>query len=274
MSAPDLICDAWTFDVGGEASSPEEFAEQILQCVLRSAQGGAQVVLLPEYTWLGLSRFVPRLPELADLIWNSLWPALAERLPSGLFVVAGTAPYRRKDGALFNRAVLPPGSAPQDKLTLTPWEREFETGDSLEIYEVGGARIAILICLDVEVPEHAARLRGREIDLILVPSATESVLGVERVQRCASARAVELGCAVMVSHLTGRGASELIDLNVGTTALFLPSQQCFAEANRQCLSPLRESGCHEQRFLLDLAALRSCRQPGPETSPGALPLNE
>jgi predicted amidohydrolase len=93
----------------------------------------------------------------------------------------------------------------QDKLHLTPWESAFSPGDTLHLWHFAGLRIAVIICLDIEIPELSARLRDEEVDLILCPSATETVLGVERVDRCASARAVELGCHVAVSHLTRHG---------------------------------------------------------------------
>jgi predicted amidohydrolase len=68
----------------------------------------------------------------------------------------------------------------------------------LRVWEFGGVRFAVIICLDIEIPEISAKLRGRGVDVILVPSATETILGVERVDRCASARAVELGAIVGV----------------------------------------------------------------------------
>ena len=259
-----LTIEAWSFDPGTPARSPGDFAEAVLACIHQSCEAGAGVVVLPEFLWLGLQRFEPDLKKVARLFWGDLWPECSRQVPPEVLVLAGTAPHGV--AALTNRAVL---SLPheQDKLCLTPWESDFRGGEALEVFPFRGCRVAVLICLDVEIPELVPRLRGRDLDLLLVPSATESLLGVERVHRCASARAVELGCAVVVSPLTGKGPGDLIDESLGHTAFYLPSQSPFADGEREIRGPLHTSGNHRQRFILDLEALRRCRAAGRETNP-------
>ena len=108
------------------------------------------------------------------------------------------------------------------------------------------------------------------VDVILVPSATETVLGVERVGRCASARAVELGCVVGVCHLTGKTEVELIDVNVGRTGVYWPSQAAFRDAPRWSESEIIESGIHKQRLILDPKLLQVMRRMPLETNPSLL----
>ena len=208
------------------------------------------------------------------LFWNEMWPMMQTRLNrADKAVVLGTAPHWDEGTKrLFNRApIICEGRAlHQDKLHLTPWENAFSPGESLRLWKFGGLTIAVIICLDIEVPELAARLRGRGVDLILVPSATENILGVERVDRCASARAVELGCCVGVAHLVGRAESDLIDDNVGRTAFYTPSQAAFFAQSRIDESPVVESGFQKLRCLVDATALAQMRSALGETNPALL----
>jgi len=103
-----------------------------------------------------------------------------------------------------------------------------------------------------------------------VPSATETILGVERVDRCASARAVELGCIVAVCHLTGKAVTDLIDVNVGRTAVYFPSQAAFRNDSRWDESEIYESGMHKQRLTLDPKLLQVMRRMPLETNPSLL----
>lgn len=269
--------DLWTFDVGVQAKSPQNYAEECLRRVEESWNGGSDLVLFPEFCWVGLERFVANdkgLRGVSDLFWNELWPVMQTRLARlDKAAVLGTAPFwDERTKRLFNRApIICEGRAlHQDKLHLTPWENAFSPGEALRIWKFAGLTIAVIICLDIEVPELAAQLRGRGVDLILVPSATENILGVERVNRCASARGVELGCCVGVAHLVGRAETDLIDDNVGLTAFYTPSQAAFGSESRINESPVIESGFQKLRCLVDPAALAQMRAAIGETNPALL----
>jgi predicted amidohydrolase len=140
----------------------------------------------------------------------------------------------------------------------------------VHLWTLRGVTFAVVICLDIEVPELSVALRGRGVDCLLVPSATESVLGVERVGRCASARAVELCCHVGVSQLVGHTDSELVDENVGRLAWLNPSQSPFLSAGRETISDLQDQGFHVMRCRLDASALASARANLSETNPSLL----
>ena len=280
-----LKLDLRTFDVGAAAASPADFAELVTSCVIESWNNGADIVVFPEFTWMGLERFVSgpdKLAGVADLFWNDLWIGIRETLDRpDKAVVLGTVPFLESDGSLKNRApILCEGRVfHQDKIHLTPWESAFTGGGPLRVWRFRGCKIAVVICLDVEIPELSAALRGSGLDLMLVPSATENMLGVERVGRCADARAVELGCYVGVSHLVGRTESELIDENIGQLALFSPSQSPFQEINRRDGSDIFHDGFHCRSFGLDRDALAKTRALHGETDPskvlpGAVILSE
>lgn len=271
-----LNLDLWTCDVGAKANAPEEYAQLLAQKVLQSWDGGADVVLLPEYAWMGLERFVsgPRkVRAVAELFWNQLWPILRVTLSrSGKAVVLGTAPFVLPDGTLRNRApILCDGrELHQDKLQLTPWESAFGGGEALHLWKFKGVTFAVLVCLDIEIPETAAALRGRGVDCILVPSATESILGVERINRCASARAVELGCCVGVAHLTGVAESQLVDQNMGGLGWYVPSQGGFVEKKRERRTDAVLQGFEVLSITMEQNLLRQSRANTAETNPANL----
>ncbi|MCB1236279.1 MAG: hypothetical protein KDM91_14515 [Verrucomicrobiae bacterium] len=287
MPAPEshaLTIDLWTFDIGAAADSPEAFAAACIDRAADSWTGGADLVLFPEYLWAGLGRFPDAAKRehpvrtAARLFWEDIWPALLERHYrhfSGKAAVLGTAPFFEPESRrLRNRSpiLLSGGRAAfQDKICLTPWEKSFAGGESLKIHEFLGWRFAVLVCLDIEIPELAVQLREQAVDLLLVPSATESILGCERIARCASARAVELGCYVAVAHLTGGDpALDLIDENLGRTAFFAPSQAPFLETEREARGKIHRDGFHRTRVVADPAALAAMRADRVETNPARL----
>lgn len=267
-----LKIDLMTFDVGEPCGCPADFSRLITDRVLQSWDGGANIAVFPEFAWMGLERFIhddDKIGGVADLFWNSLWPGMLASLSRpGHAAVLGTVPF--KDGAcLRNRAPIVDGGEArhQDKIHLTPWEDAFTGKGPLRIWNFKGIRIAVVICMDIEIPEISAALRGREVDLILVPSATESILGVERVGRCADARSVELACHVALCHLVGRTESVLIDENIGRLAVYSPSQSPFAAVPRSQVSPLHDAGFHRLSVDLDIATLRQFRADATETDP-------
>jgi predicted amidohydrolase len=232
-----------------------------------------------------------RLVKVANLFWKELWPGLQRELGrAGKAVVLGSVPcisagvqasacqedysdrLKPAHQQFHNRVpILCDGrSLYQDKLHLTPWESVFAPGEALHLWSLRGVTFAVVICLDIEVPELSVALRGRGVDCLLVPSATESVLGVERVGRCASARAVELCCHVGVSQLVGRTESELVDENVGRLAWLNPSQSPFLSAGRETVSDLHDQGFHVTRCRLDALALAAARANRTETNPSLL----
>ena len=266
--------DAWNFDVGVEAASAEDYASQCLACVEQSWDEGADLVLLPEYCWMGLEPLVEGGPQgVAEWFWGKWWPEHKSRLmiPSKAAVL-GTVPFSPGDGMMLNRApIVSDGwELHQDKMALTPWEDQFTGGRELKLWEFSGLKVAVLVCLDIEVPEWAVMLRESKVDLILVPSATETMMGVERINRCASARAVELGCAVVVAHLIGTSRSSLIDDNLGCTAMYLPSQSAFASMERVHQAATRTKGTFRETFELNPALLSQCRLAMQETNPAQL----
>lgn len=263
----DVIVDAWTADVG----TSEDLVDAVASRTEQSWDSGADIVLFPEYTWAAL-HVSPA--DVAEDFQRRVLPLLQQRLTrKGKLAVLGSSLIRKEStGTLRNRAsIMADGEwLAQDKLFMTPWESAFQGGDALRVFTFQGLRIAVIICLDIEMPELSVLLRGQGVDLILVPSATETIQGVERVTRCASARAVELGCAVVVSPLVGKCQSDLVDDNLGKLACYLPSQAAFKKSPRVQESEVFDDGFHCSRFTLPLSRLTSMRRSTVETNPSLL----
>lgn len=271
-----LTIDLRTCDVGVRAGSREEVVRSIVMQTEKGWDDGADVVVFPEYSWMLLEPFATgddKVRGVAELFWETVWPELLPKLSRpDKAVVLGTVPCELPDGTLRNRAPILCGGHDlfQDKINLTPWERMFGGGDTVRLWQFKGAKFAVLVCLDIEVPELAAALRGRGVDAILVPSATESMMGLERIGRCASARSVELCCYVGVAHLTGTAKSELVDKNVGRAAWFTPSQSAFEEERRVLTTETVWSGSERQLGRMDMRRLARSRSVRMETNPALL----
>jgi predicted amidohydrolase len=266
--------DAWNIDVGTPATSADAFGLQLLHHVVSSWDQGADLVLMPEYCWLGAEPHLGGgLDTVAAWFWEHFWPIHRhELIRPEKAAVLGTVPCRQPDGSLRNRAPIVADGQEwhQDKLALTPWENAMLPGTELRIWSFAGQKVAVLVCLDIEVPEWSALLRGQGLDLLLVPSATETLMGVERISRCASARAVELGCAVITAHLVGKSQSTLVDENVGRAAMYLPSQAATSQVARVTETAVRSDGSFCTSFWVDTDHVRLCKLNHQETNPALL----
>jgi len=283
----------WATNIGRPMASLSEWVASVDARMTEAASQGADMLVMPEYAaeqWLSfapntlaLTQEIRWMAERSSDALEALRP-LPERYGIGL--LAGTVPVAtttgRDDGPpVVNRAhlMLPDGRLLwQDKLCLTPPERNpdgwhLSTGDEVRLLEWQGWRIAILVCLDIELPALAARLAQHEVDLILVPSMTETLAGYHRVFSCARARATELFAAVCAVGCIG--APSTAKPRVGNTSgasAFLPCEMTPGlDGIAAEISPITNS--HDSGPLLiardlPLGALRRFRRSGAQVWPG------
>jgi predicted amidohydrolase len=276
--ADTLTLDLLTWDVTPGPTTPRACTQAIIDEVTASWDSGSDLAVLPEFAWMMLEPLLPKTPSALHAVAQHFWTHELPHLQAALTrpdkaVVLGTCPFLDPTtGHLHNRApILRSGDLMhQDKLHLTPWEKAFTPGTEVNLFTFRGFTLAVVICLDIEVPELSVRLRGQGVDIILCPSATETELGTERVDRCASARAVELGCHVGVTHLLGRSPSDLIDANVGRVAIYHPSQVPFSKAPRWEEGPIHSAGIHRLRSVIEPGPLKRMRARRAETNPALL----
>jgi predicted amidohydrolase len=121
-----------------------------------------------------------------------------------------------------NRATLygPQGRiGDQDKQVMTRFEREdwnVTGAPGLRVFDTAIGRLGVLICYDAEFPLLGRALAEAGVEIILVPSCTDTVAGYNRVRIGAMARALESQCVVVQAPTVGNADwSPAIDENRG-----------------------------------------------------------
>jgi predicted amidohydrolase len=196
-------------------------------------------VLLPELFTTQLLSFMDN-DNVASAVREL--PAFTERyiallrghaMKHGYFLIGGTHPNLR-DGKLLNTAFLftPSGEIhTQDKIHRTRWEREkwnTDHGDVLKVFDTPHAKIAILICYDIEFPELARRVADEGVEIVFVPSCTDDRQGFLRVRYCCHARAIENQIYVAMTSTVGNLPVAGLRLHYGQASIITPSDFPFA----------------------------------------------
>lgn len=272
----------WITSLDYPVASMDDWLALLRVQLQTAAAAQADILLLPEYTSDGWAHFMPAgMTPAAEADWVAaqsaqLLPHLQDlSRETGVALAAGS--FSCKQGAANrNRAwMFFPDRAPvfHDKLVMTPEENGvFATGNRITVFTWRGWRIALLVCLDVEMPQLSHLLSQQDIDLLLVPSQTQKLSGYHRVFSCARARAVEMMAAVAVVGNTGGAAGYHSGASV-----FVPSEEQFGHTGIFAAAPVRnrDQGAGEILVARDipLAAIRALRrgQQKPEAWPGPWP---
>jgi predicted amidohydrolase len=223
----------------------QHYQDKIERWVLEAVAQDAKILLFPEYFSM----------ELASLFGQDVYSSLSKQLAAmqslhegflNLFqtlankyqriIQPGTFPVQTEDGAYRNRAYLFIPDAPldyQDKLMMTRFENEhwlIRKGSQLKCFDTGYGKIAIAICYDSEFPLLARKQVEAGVNLILVPSCTDTLAGYHRVKIGCQARALENQCYVVQSSLVGNAPwSEAVDINIGAAAIYTPVDRGFPD---------------------------------------------
>lgn len=182
------------------ASKPQEFFDRVCVPIERAAQSGAQLVALPDYVGLmllGIS--IPIEHEslfLGDIARERGYATVSEMLLAvapaihdfylglfssvaskcKIFLVAGSVIERGGD-ALFNTAYLfaPDGSIVGSQRQTHRAPREIAwgltQGDDLSVFDIGLARVGLVIGADIEYPEVSRILALQNANLLIHPAA-------------------------------------------------------------------------------------------------------
>ncbi|MES2491132.1 MAG: carbon-nitrogen hydrolase family protein [Pseudomonadota bacterium] len=228
-----------------EPQNWNSYADQVRAWVADASKNDAQLLLFPEYaamslaalfdaeTRADLNKQVQAMQALRDQ-YLALHIELAQQ--HSVYIVAGSFPWQRDDGGVVNRAWFcapDERSSYQDKQIMTRFEREswnVESGDGLRVFRTKLGVIAINICYDCEFPLLARAQCEAGVQLLLVPSCTDTNAGYHRVRVGAQARALENQCVVLQSPLVGTAPwSAAVDINVGSAALYGPPDYGFPD---------------------------------------------
>ncbi len=278
----------WATDLATPVAGPDAWLQRVEARLGQAREEGAELLMLPEYACAQWLHYAPAdLPADGEIPWlaeqgERLLPALAQLAREyGIALLAGTIPASvpGRTPALVNRGhlLLPDGIVhSQDKLCLTPDERDpgawhLASGDTLKIIHWRGLRLALVICLDSELPALAARLAGCRLDLMLVPSMT-SQGGFWRVSNCCRARAVELFTTVCMVACSGRPRAGHPDY-VGGAGVYVPCEQALNLTGVAAELPANAQADAGGSLLvaraLPLAQIRALRSRSGEVWPGA-----
>ncbi len=206
--------------------------------LVKAREAGASLAVFPEYGGIeaaltlgpdracNLSGQVEIMAELEER-YISFWQDMATRYE--LHILAPGFVLRLSPTAVCNRSYFftPHGSYDyQQKIIPTVFEREawaLSGGGPLKLFETALGKFAVLICYDCEFPLLARAAVEAGADMILVPSATDTLAGYWRVRVGAMARALEGQCFVVQSCLVGASSwSPSTDENFGAAGFYGP----------------------------------------------------
>jgi len=270
--------DRWTIAVAayppGWLGSWEEYERKLGTWVAEAAEQ-AELLVFPEYAAMELAslagadacRDLQRsLAAVGGQIAavDALHASLASAF--GVHICAASQPVAVA-GRWVNRARLfgPNGLiGVQDKRVMTRFEREHWSvsgGGPLRLFDLELGRVGILICYDIEFPLLARALVEQGVEVLLVPSCTDTLAGHWRVRVGAMARALEGQClvaqAVTVGALPWLAA---IDSNVGAAAVYAPPDCGFPSHGVLARGVMNQPGWVYAE--VDRAAIRRVRAEG------------
>ncbi|MGP3954428.1 carbon-nitrogen hydrolase family protein [Nonomuraea sp. 3N208] len=176
--------------------------------MIGAADAGAKLLVFPEMSLVGYdlelftdpSAWVTEDDPRLDVVRQ----ASAE---CGVTAVVGAA-YRGPDNTAWiaSLAIRPDGEIQvYGKQNLHGVERDlFQPGDKIQILDIDGWRVALAICYDAAVPEHAAEAAGLGAEVYAV-SALYTQEEVRRIDVHSAARAMDHRMYAVVANLAGRG---------------------------------------------------------------------
>lgn len=291
MSRQALSIAHWVTNLSRPVSSLDDWCAMVEGVLARFAGKKCDILLLPEYVTEQWMSFSPAALKPGDeLGWiagqaEKVIPRLQAAVKrTGVALVAGTMPWRAGKGRITNRAwmLFPDRKAVfHDKLVLIPSEQakggwNLATGDAVRTFRWRGFNLAMLICLDIEMPALSNRLADRDIDLLLVPSMTEKPSGYHRVFSCARARAVELMTAVAVVGCIGGSLKKGKRRTQchGGAAVYVPAEEAFGYTGVFAEIPVHgtvpKKGIGKIMLARDIPVgrIRAVRRGKPEVWPG------
>lgn len=258
--------------------NPLEFAAEFWQrlevLLIEAHQQQSELICLPEYFAVSYALKLAKNGNFRERLaaFTSHLPEFKVNLQTfsdqyKLAIVAGSVPVVENQ-KMFNRSfVFRPQVAPihQDKIHMTRFETEewkISPGRrQLNCFHWHGRLCAVVVCYDIEFARISQALVHAGVDLVLVPSCTDTEQGYWRVRHCAAARAIEgqLAC-VMSSTVQGDATYSEIDKHFGQGVVLSPCDGVFPPDGVLALGQLQVEG--QITTQIDFAAIESLRQDG------------
>ncbi|MBY0462805.1 MAG: hypothetical protein K2Q34_06460 [Alphaproteobacteria bacterium] len=221
--------------------SIEDVAEKLEQTCRDARNGGADLLLLPEYAgmewiWPHGKSFKENVQDFQKNGFQFYLENVAQlAIKYQLILIAGSLPVL-ENKAYYNRTYIanPKGELFwQDKIYLTPSELALgvlKGGDTLKLFKANFGTFAVCVCYDSEFPELVNKAIFNGVDILLIPSYTDSPHGANRVQVAARCRAMENQCFSINAVALGKvDCDEFCDLALGAAAIYTPIDIGFPE---------------------------------------------
>lgn len=218
----------------------EDFAKQCEYFVDVGAGYDCDFVIFPEIFTLQLMSFLEEGTPHQDARKVAAFTPRYLELFSDLALryninVLGGSHFTLEDEELYNVSYLfhrNGGIDTQYKLHITPSERQWwgvKPGRSLEVFQTDKAKVAILVCYDVEFPELARIAVQKGAQILMVPFCTDERHAYLRVRYCAQARCIENQVYVAIAGTVGNLPSvENMDIQYAQSGIFTPSDFAFS----------------------------------------------
>lgn len=252
------------------------YKEKISDFISYAVDKGSRLVLFSEYAGMDFvstasENIEDQVEEIQSYLpsYTDLFQKLATE--NNIYIIPGTILIKDNEGKYRNRAfIFSPHNKHdyQDKLILTPAEKSInilQGGSDIKVFQLDFAKIGINVCYDSEFPYIAQQQSRLGAQLILVPTCTDSLLGLTRVTICCRARAIENQCYVAQSCLINPSSiSTFIDTNVGQSGIYGPADLGFPETGILSQTTLNEPGAANAE--LDWDKLNVVREKGQVTN--------
>lgn len=216
------------------------YEAKIIRWVGEAADAGAQLLVFPEFAAMELGSLAGKGADTAARMrkvdaLSAKVDALHTRLAAlhNVHILGASFPCYQNGQQPTNRAMFyaPNGVVEfQDKQIMTMGERgaDIQGAGPLKVFDTDLGRIGVIICYDSEFPALARALVEQGVEILLVPSCTETLAGYWRVRIGAMARALESQCVVVHSPLVGDAPwMALSPKNFGGAAIYGPPDTGF-----------------------------------------------
>ncbi len=224
-------------------TSKTAWVESIKAWFTQASLANSSLLVFPEYGSLDLTSVLSekaqkdlalQLNELQTLHDLFLQTFIEQAKAHKVYVVAPSWPIKIED-KFYNRSyfIAPSGKYDfQDKLHMTRFENEewhiSASETELKVFNTALGKIALQICFDIEFPWASSLLAQQGVQLVIAPSCTEGIAGMNRVHIAARARALENQFYVAISQTVGEALwSPAVDINTGMASLYVPSDRPF-----------------------------------------------
>lgn len=218
------------------AGDSEANIERIAAAAADAAAGGAKLLVVPELAVTGYGAGEAAFARLASPATGDVARRLgAIARDNGLAIVTG---FAEQEGAhVYNSALFTDGIGTNAVYRKSHLYGEYERGvfrpaaPASVMVELGGIRLGMLICYDVEFPENVRRLALAGADLVIVPTALpKGSSGTFIASHMIQVRAFEN--QVFVAYINHCGADDRFTY-AGLSRIAAPDGKLLAEASAE-----------------------------------------